>query len=233
MKKRYLILAGIMAIWLIALALVAKASVDRLQAPAWGNPSGDELSPELAGDTHVGQQFVAPLPGLQRIEVALFPATTGGAKQIVFHLKTDPAATEDLWTSVFEADELQDGEFFVFEFPEMRDSKGKTYYFYLESADSLPGDAVAVYFSPQDFLEGASAYLNEEPAMGNLKFRTGYSLRTREKIELLLSRMTESRPYLVGSRWFYIGLVVAYVLVLGAFLFLIAKIIVEEQEKTA
>jgi hypothetical protein len=78
-------------------------------------------------------------------------------------------------------------------------------------------------------LEGASATLNGQAVDGNLKFRTYYSLRTRDKVDVLLTRMAAGRPYLLGSKGFYAGLAVAYVIVLGIFLWYVAQTILEDE----
>jgi len=229
--KRRLFILGLMALWMIALVVVAKTSVDHLSVPPWGNPVGESLSAEVAGNTHVGQMFTAPLPGLYRIEIAWVPAPIAKAQCVIFHLKTDPASTQDLWTADVDTRSVQGGMPYGFEFEPMRNSKGQAYYFYLESPGSAPGDAITVRYNPNAVLEGGSAYLDGQPVAGNLQFHTFYSLRTRDKIDLLLTRMTEGRPYLFGTKGFYIGLAVAYVLVLGAFLLQIARAVLEDLEE--
>ncbi|MFC2037687.1 hypothetical protein ACFLYD_06950, partial [Chloroflexota bacterium] len=156
--RRLFVLASTV-VWLTVLAFVFKNSIDRLSVPPWGNPVGDTLSAEIAGTTHVGQQFVAPLPGLKRIKVSLDPATARGTHRVTFHLKTAPSAT-DLWTSDLSTSDVQEGIPYTFEFPRIVGSKGQTYYFHLESTDSAPGDAIAAHYSPTAIVNGATAYLN-------------------------------------------------------------------------
>jgi len=212
-------------VWLVALALVVKTSLDRLTVPPWGNPAGDGPPLQVSGETQVGQQFTAPLPGLYRIEVMLDRPATAGSRPITFHLKTDPAATADLWTAPLNTGEIQQGVPYGFEFPPLRHSKGQSFYFYLESADSESGEGVAVRYSPEAVLEGASACLNGRPLTGELQFRTFYTLRTRDKADLLLSRMAEGRPYLLGAKGFYVALALTYALVLALFLLHTARAI--------
>jgi hypothetical protein len=228
--KRYLAILGLMALWMIALTIIAGTSVNSLSAPPWGNLIGgpESVSPRVAENTHVGQLFTAQLPGLYRIELTLVPATVTPAHRVTFHLKADPAS-KDLWTAELPTHDLQADKLYGFEFEPIRDSQGQTFYFYLESPESTPADAIAVGYSPNAILEGASAYLNGQPVAGNLQFHTYYSLRTRDKFDLLLSRMAEGRPYMFGTKGFYIGLAVAYVLVLGMFLLQTAKALLKEE----
>jgi hypothetical protein len=140
---RRLLVAALGALAMIVLALLAKRSVDRLSVAPWGNLTEDRRSAEIAGKTHVGQQFTASLPGLYRIEVALDQGSVCSAQPVTFHLKTDPSSTEALWSAEFSSGDVQGREFYGFEFPLMRDSKGQTYYFYLEAPTSAPEDGLA------------------------------------------------------------------------------------------
>lgn len=231
MTRRHLFLIGTTVVWIVALAIVVKIALDRLPAPAWGNPVGDDLSPEVAGSRRVGQRFTAPLPGLYRIEVWLARATASSPHPITLHLKTDPAASEDLWSASLNAGDVQDGVPYAFEFEPIRNSKGRSFYFYFESTNSVPGDAISIRYSPTADLDGASAYLDDRPAVGNLQFRTLYSLRTREKADLLLSQMAEGKPYFLGTKGFYVGLAIVYALIVSVFTLKIAGFILGEQEK--
>lgn len=227
--RRRLLVAALMALTLIVLALLAKSSVDRLSVAPWGNLAGDRRSVEIAGKTHVGQQFTAPMPGLYRIEVALKQGSVRSAQPVTFHLKTSPSSTEALWSAKFGSGDVQGREFYGFEFPAMRDSEGQTYYFYFEAPTSTPGDGITVRYGPDAMLDGARAYVNGQAVAGNLKFQTFYSLRTRDKVSLLLARMAEGRPYLFGTKGFYAGLAALYGLILGAFLWQLAQTILEEE----
>ena len=229
MSKRGVFVLGTGIVWASVMVLVVYSSVNRLSVAPWGNPLGDSLLAEVAGDTLVGQEFTAPLPGLYRIEVALDSGAVRSMHPVTFHLETDPSAVEDLWTTTFNTSDVQDGTPYGFEFPPLRDSQGQSYHFYLQSADSTSGDAVAVRYSADAFVDGASAYLDGQPVAGNLQFLTYYTLRTRDKVDLLLTRMAEGRPYFLGTKGFYVGLAVTYVLVLGAFLWQTAQAVVEEE----
>ncbi len=216
----YVITAGLA---LVVLALVAKIALDRLSAPPWGNPTAGGEPISLAGGTQVGQDFVAPLPGLYRIEVALEPAPGGSGQTVAFHLKEDPSAPQVLWTATLAGDEIGAGALHGFEFPPQRNAQGRRYYFYLEVLEEAPSGAPAVGYNPSAFLDEASAHVNGEPIAGNLHFQTYYTLRTRDKVGVLLSRMAQGRPYMLGTPGFYVVLAVVYGLVLGLFVVQVAR----------
>jgi hypothetical protein len=225
-----LFLVGATLLLLIALAVVAKVSLDRLAPPPWGNPVGDSLSPQIDAQAQLGQQFTAPLPGLYRIELDLVLPEGSNPGDLVLHLRTAPDAAADLRGASPSLDEAANGRLYGFEFEPIRDSAGQSYYFFLESSASDAAQAVAVRYGPESVLEGASAYLNGEPLPGNLRFHSYYSLRTRERIDLLLTRMAAGRPYFLGTKGFYAGLALIYALVLATFLVVVARAVLEETE---
>jgi hypothetical protein len=228
MTKRRLFLFGTTSLWTVILVIIALNALKQVSAPAWGNPIGDSLPLEIAGDASVGQQFVAPYPGLYRIGVVLDRATSASAQPVTFHLKSDPAASEDLWTATFSTGDVQGSASHTFEFEPIHDSQDQAFYFYLSSPDSGPGDAIAARYSPGTMLEGATAVVDGEPLAGNLQFQTQYALRTRDKAALFIRRLAQDRSYLLGAQGFYVGLAAVYALVLLVFLYLVAKAILQE-----
>jgi hypothetical protein len=216
---------------LVVLTLVAKTAMDRLSIPPWGNPLGGGQSLEVAGDGSVGQEFTAPLPGLYRIEIALIRAADDDVHRVTIHLKDDLGSARDLSTVALDTQEVQEDIPYGFEFEPIRDSAGQTYYLYVESAGSMPGSAIAVGYSPDSVLEGACAYLNGVPLTGNLQFQTFYSLRTRDRIGLLLARMADGRPFVLGNKGLYLGLAMAYAVVFGVFLWLVVRAVLETPEE--
>ena len=229
MKGRRLFLLASAIVWLIVLVLIVVAAVDRLSVTPWGNISGDERSAEIVGSVKVGQQFVAPLPGLYRIDVTLDPDLVQNPRPAVFRLQDGTDSTNSIAIDEFLTGDVKENSPYSLEFPPIQDSAGRSFEFSLESPQSSPGDALTAQYAPDSVLKGASATLNGRAVGGNLKFHTYYSLRTRDKVELLLTRMAAGRPYILGTKAFYAGLAVAYVIVLGIFLWYIAQTILEDE----
>lgn len=228
MKGRRIFLLGSVVVWLMILAFIVIGALNGLSVPPWGNISGDGRSAEVAGPVQVGQQFVAPYSGLYRIEVTLEPASVESNLPITFRLDGQSPSSGPLAVGQFHTGDVVAGAPYGIEFPPIRDSAGKTFSFSLDSPQSTPGDAVTAHYDPDSALDGASATLNGEAISGNLKFRTFYSLRTRDKADLLLEKMAAGRPYFLGSKGFYAGLSVAYLIVLGIFLWHVAQAILED-----
>ena len=229
MIGRRLFLLGSAIVWLIVLALIVITAVGRLSVPPWGNISGDDRSPEIAGSVEIGEQFTAPFPGLYRIEVALDASSAQNAEAVTFQLQDTSSESNILATSEFRTTDIKEAAAYSIEFSPIRDSAGRTFTFSLTSPHSSPGGAVSAYYDPDSVLEGANATLSGQAVSGNLKFRTFYSLRTRDKVDLLLAKMAAGRPYLLGTKAFYAGLALAYVIVLGIFLWYVTQAILEDE----
>ncbi len=231
MKRKVLALTLLAAAWLAGLAITAKSALDRLEIQPWGNPMSDSVSAPVAGATRVGQAFTAPTPGLHRIEVSLLPGDGAAARPIVFHLRAEPSANEDLVTVEFSTAQIEGGTPFGFEFEPIATSKDQRFFFFLESPQSEPERAPLVRYSPAAVLEGASAYLDGRPLSGSLAFHTYYTLRTRDRLDLFLDRMAEGQPYLTGNNAFYLVLAAVYTLALIAFLYRVGDQVVRESDK--
>lgn len=232
-RRAVLFVAGTLAVWLIVLALVGKVSIDRISAPPWGNSLGDDTSATVTANSHVGQVFTAPFTGLYRIEVYAAAIPTDDVSQVSLHLTSGPGADSDLHVATFDSADLQGGNPISIEFEPQRDSKGREYYFYVESASPAEDGGITLRYGPQSILDGASATLDEQPIGGNLEFLTFYSLRTRDKVDLLLTRLAEGRPYFLGTKTFYIVLAAAYCIVLAVFLLFVARRILDESRGEA
>ncbi|MEJ2211988.1 MAG: hypothetical protein P8129_23555, partial [Anaerolineae bacterium] len=184
MKRRYLVLALILitSVWAIGLAAVAKSALDRLEIRPWGNPMAGSVSPPLAGETRVGQVFVAPMPGLYRLEVSLVPPERDTARPLLLHLRAGSTAQADLYTAEFTTAEIAPGTPLGFDFDPIRDSQGREFFFYLESPGTAPDEAARVLYGPRSTLDNATALVDGEPLAGDLAFHTLYSLRTRDRV---------------------------------------------------
>jgi hypothetical protein len=166
----------------------------------------------------------------------LDPATVSSPHPLAFHLQVGSGATSDLRTAGLKTSDLQDGVPYAVEFEPLRNSEGEDFYFYFESS-ALPRGAATIHYSPDAVVEGAcpeckrgtSAVVNGQPVSGNLQFYTYYGLRTRDKVALLLTRLAGGRPYLLGTRGYYVMLAAVYVLLLAAFLWRVAHAILEDE----
>ncbi len=131
---------------------------------------------EIRGAQTAGQTFVAQGGNLAAIDV--FGATYGHTLTgtLVFHLKTDPAAPDDLATERVDMRRLHDDSFWTFTFPPVAGARGRSFYFYLEAPDARSGQTVTLWYRQGDAYPAGTRVADGQPAPGDLAFHA-YSLR--------------------------------------------------------
>jgi hypothetical protein len=168
---------------------------------------------EIKGDFTIGQTFLSPLDGLQRIDVVLRTYGRKNTHDVTFFLKQSPDSPEVIYQETFNASEIGNNQWRTFEFSPIPDSAGKTFFFFFTSPESIKGDAITVGGVEKNYYHDGSAYVNFVPAEGDLAFRTFYGLSLTERLSLLGQRLVENKPSIWGDIRFYILLLVLYVLI--------------------
>ncbi len=207
--------ALILLLWLVVLVLGMRSVLSRLSVPSWGNPLGDAQSPELGEGSHAEQSFAAPLPGLAGVEVTICAAPSTETQRVTLHLTEDQEGT---WLGEKTVD-VGPGASEMglrLDLAPIANSQGRTFRLSVES-DAPPGQGVTVRYSPGSAVPDASAYFDGKRIGGNLQFQTYYTLNTRQKVDLILTRLAEGKPRGLDSRCFYVGSGLVYAGVLGLF----------------
>ncbi len=173
---------------------------------------------ELLPSARVGQSFVAEFSGLSSVKVLLATYGRFNQSQMVFRLRSWPNAQEDLVTLSFNAADVVDNAYHVFEFSPIRDSAGRSFSFWLEAAEASPGNAITVWGSTEDAYPGGEAILQgvEGNGVQDLAFRIEYEPSLREKGRVLAQRLAANKPSVWGDPRLYGGLAVIYLLLLFA-----------------
>jgi hypothetical protein len=124
----------------------------------------------LEQDRDTGQSFIARYGGLDSVHFFLTPVQPGDG-QIIFHLRSDSASTEDLGRAILPVQGVGTPGFYKFDFPTRGDSQLQYYYAYLE----IEGEGqIQVGSGPADsYLEGAM-YQGHTPIEAQAAFRLGY-----------------------------------------------------------
>ncbi len=122
---------------------------------------------ELISGTLVGQTFVAREDNLSAVAVKFATySNRANSGSVEFHLRRSINEGEDLRTATVSAEDLGDNQLHRFEFAPISDSAGGTFFFYLTSPASLPGNAVTVDLDTRDPYHEGSAYLiRAEPSL--------------------------------------------------------------------
>ena len=110
---------------------------------------------EIFGDTSVGQLVPVRENQWHAIEIGManFSNRTN-TQDVTLHIRESLESGGDIRTARVNAREIHDGVFHRFAFEPIADSAGKTFYVFLESPTSRPGNAVTVRFSTSDILPG-------------------------------------------------------------------------------
>ena len=180
---------------------------------------------ELVASATIGQTFVAEYPGLSRVEVKLATYARRNSGPLIFHLRAAPNATEDVVTLTLDAAEIEDNAYHSFDFPPIRDSAGHTFYFYLETPEAEPDNAITAWGTTEDAYPDGKAVLRDVPGHGvhDLTFRLEYNPTWWQTIEIVLGLLADHKPSVWGNPWFYVLLGVSYLLLLYAFFVQVAQ----------
>jgi hypothetical protein len=218
---------------LIGLALIIAQSLRLIgfEGQIFNHGTPTEIQ-EIKGDRIIGQTFVAPLPGLDRIDVLLFDRGHHNTQPVTFHLRQGVDGSEDLLSISFNASEVRGESWHTFTFSAMPDSGGKAYYFYFSSPDSSTGNAIAVGGVEGNLYSRGTAYLYSTPTNADLAFRTYYSdITLSQKVEKLAERLTEHKPFVLGNIYFYVFLALVYVIFVTALSWQITGLVIDWRHK--
>lgn len=117
-------------------------------------------SGQLVSGVFVGQTFVAEKNNLSAVAVQFATySNRSNTKDVELHLLASPTDKNEIRTGKVNAGKLRDNQMYRFDFAPIPDSKGKTYFFYLASPQSVPGNAVTVDMSTQDPYFRGTAYV--------------------------------------------------------------------------
>lgn len=134
---------------------------------------------EIRGADTVGESFVAVKNNLYRIDIKFATYFRQIRHNLLFHLKENYQAKQDLACLKISTSQLRDNAFYSFIFPRQIFSERRSYYFYLESPDSVKGDAVSVWCteeaSPDQFhCQPLQRYERGWRVGGHIMFRAYY-----------------------------------------------------------
>lgn len=193
-----------------------------------GQPINNDVVPTQAqqiwGERIIGQSFVAPRNGLNRIDLLFQTYRRQNTHNVTLRLLevppeiNNPLQGIELFRTTFNASTVHNQSWRTFTFPPLPDSAGKTYLIALESPESKDGNAITVGGIEQDVYLPGSAFLGPVPVPADIAFRTCYQMTTFEKLQILSEQMTRNRPALWGNIVFYpLSLLVYILLLIGLF----------------
>ena len=161
----------LMSSWLITIAIILYliAGGVWLRAEALSSDVSQRidhyLGPPLVGNGVLGQTFEMDCDGLNQIEVTLGTFNHQAHDQpVTFYLAGDLSAQEILFSQTFQGASVRDYRRQAFSFPPISDSAGRTFFFFIASPTSTPGNALTARGyadTPVDRYPGGSAYAGQ------------------------------------------------------------------------
>lgn len=173
--------------------------------------SHDKPFGEITNITIVGQSFISTEDNLRTIEILLATYARTNTKDVIFHLKENYDSKEDIVTLVVNAREIQDNSYYSFNFEPIKISKGKSYYFYLESPNSVSGNAITAWCSSNDTYDGGSLYHNHEEIAGDIQFITIYQISIFNILNNFYNRLLQDVPFFIS---YFASIVILIVLLI-------------------
>ena len=166
-------------------------TVEVLQEQASG------LAGELTDGTSFGQTFLVRHNNLYRLDLYTATYARQNTHPVIFHLKEGPDDRQDLIRIELAASQISNSGPTVITFPPLRDAAYKTFYFYIESPGSSPGDAITVYREEKDVYPDGTMYVNGQPTGGDMAF-IAYTQETFGLKEIwadFYSRASQDSPF--------------------------------------
>ncbi|MFN8459440.1 MAG: hypothetical protein U0401_33120 [Anaerolineae bacterium] len=170
-------------------------------------PSSEQ---EIWGDRTIGQSFVAPWNGLNRVDIFFQTYDRPNTGEVSLRLLEllpngdNPLQGTEVFSATFQAATVKDQAWQTFNFPAVLSSTGKTYFILLHSPTSKPGNAITVGGFDKDVYPSGSAFLGTDPIPADITFRACFQMSLAEKLHLLAEQVTRHRPAVWGSIIFYL-----------------------------
>jgi hypothetical protein len=172
---------------------------------------------EIYGSTTVGQTFISEHPNLSAIEIKIATYMRINTHDVIFHLRSASNSTIDIATSTVNATKIADNKYRRFRFPPLIDSENKSYYFFIESPNSAPGNAITIWYNTEeDVYKAGSGYRNHEPMEGDLAFRIYHKMDMLNMVSHFIHRMQQDKTFFLF-----------YFLLMGTIVYLIVKLHLE------
>lgn len=166
---------------------------------------------EVTNNNIIGQSFISTEDDLRTIEILLATYARTNTEDVIFHLMESSDSKEDIVTLVVNAREIRDNSYYSFNFEPIRKSKGKSYYFYLESPNSTSGNAITAWYCSDDVYDSGSLYRNHEEITGDVQFIARCKISIFDILNNFYNRLLQDVPFFI---FYFVSIVVLIVLLI-------------------
>lgn len=221
-----LVVAVLCMIAVVGLITIGLSFLNQLACE--GQPINNNVDPtgtqQIFGEKIIGQSFVAPRDGLNRIDIFFQTYGRENTHDVTLRLLDIPPDTgnplegKEVFNTTFNAATVSDQSWRTFTFLPLPDSAGKTFLITLQSPKSEDGNAITMGGIERNSYLPGTAYMGPVPLQADIAFRSCYQMSTIEKLQVLAGQMTGQRPGLWGNINFYwLSLLIYALLLLGFF----------------
>lgn len=127
---------------------------------------------EILPEKPMLQSFIATREGLNSVVIQLATYNMVHNSSYVFSILD--AQSNTLFSTGFRASGVEDNLHRRFEFPQIEDAKGNTYWIKISTTDAVAGNAITAWHSDKDLYLDGELYLGSELKTGDLNFSVGY-----------------------------------------------------------
>jgi len=180
----------------LTLISLSGCTLDRIAAQ---QEKATGLWDELIGGETFGQSFLCTRDNLYRIDLGTATYARINSAPVIFHLRTEPGAGTDIISVSLPGPEIQNERPTSITFSPLSDSQGKSYYFFIESPEATPDNAITVYANARDQYSDGTAYRNGQAVAGDLAF-AAYSRHIfafSDIVRDFLARAIQDAPFFV------------------------------------
>lgn len=169
----------------------------------------------LTKEQTIGQSFKASEDNLSGIKLFTRNPNLANHEPIIFHLKDSPSASNDILSVVFSGANVGWDYSLRIQFAPIADSKGKTFYFFLESPTTEAGQAIEFGYNKDDNYKFGEAYVATKPMTGDLFFVTFYKISPQNfissTIDSLFQRAGKDQKFFIVYFVIFLALVIGLV----------------------
>lgn len=192
-----------------------------------GQPFNNNEAPtdeqRLFGDRLIGQTFVAPRDGLNRIDIMFLTYGNNPTPAVEWRLLNIPDELTGLSEGIevsngrIEAGMIQNYAWVSIDLAPISDSAQKNYLITLSAPEADFDEAITVGGIERNVYTPGTAFFGPTPVPADIAFRTCYEMSVGERLKVLTEQITYERPGLLGNIGFYGVILVVYVGLLGIF----------------
>ena len=217
----------------IGLGIIGASLLDQIacEGQLFNNNEAPTVAQKLFGERVIGQSFVAPRDGLNRIDVMFLTYDRRPTPPVSLRLlelagePENPLATGvEVFHTTTATNAVQNHVWHQFDLPPIDTSGQKRYLIALTAPEASDAQAVTVGGIERNVYLPGTAFFGPTPVPADIAFRTCYEMSAGERLSVLAEQVTRQRPGVFGHVGFYGTTLMIYGGLLGVFFWQLVKL---------